>query len=223
MRGDGGKEKKIAKETVVSLVGKKMKTHNGRRAQTEVIGIAGSGPAVGTTHFAVLTANYLTGVLQKKTAVIEWNDSGAFERMEKICVKRAVSKPENKAFIVIGVSYLKKAGKKELLECMNRGFDTVIIDFGSRLQEVQEEHLLCDRRFFVGSFCEWQADDFAKFAAERREKKGRWEYFYSFGSEDAAKEMKRRLCVSIRKIPNSQDAFTITGELMAFFRGFLND
>lgn len=198
----------------------------GRRepgGKAEVIGIAGSGPGVGTTHFAILTANYLADVLRRRTAVLEWNQSGAFARMEAVCVKKTVSRPENNTFRIFEVSYIKKAGKKELLECMNCGYDTVIIDFGSGFESAAEEILRCERRFLLGSFCEWQVGAFTSFAAGRRGKREGWEYFYRFGSEEAAEEMRKRLCISVRRIPESQDAFTITGELMVFFEGFLND
>lgn len=202
------------------------KREQGRRergGKAEVIGVAGSGPGVGTTHFTVLTANYLSDVLGRRTVVLEWNQSGAFERMETVCAKKTVSKPENNTFRIFEVSYIKRAGKKELLECMNCGYDTVIIDFGNSLEMEAEEVLRCDRRFFLGSFCEWQVGAFTAFAAGRRGKQEGWEYLYVFGSEEAAEAMRKRLCISIKRIPESQDAFAITGELMVFFEGFLND
>lgn len=201
---------------------KKRKNRISRREKTEVIGIIGCGSGVGVTHFSILTANYLTGVLRRNTAVLEWNDSGAFGRMQDICAKKAVRKPENDTFKVFEVSYLKRAGRNELHNCMNCGFDTVIIDFGSGQSKAAEEILRCDRRFLVGSFSEWQAGAFAGFAAERGERRERWEYFYVFGSEEAAREMRRRLHISIRKIPESRSAFIITEEQMAFFEGFLD-
>ena len=50
----------------------------------ECIGIAGSGPSVGVTHFSLMTAAYLSGVLCRRTAVLEQNESGSFAQLEKI-------------------------------------------------------------------------------------------------------------------------------------------
>lgn len=204
------------------MAGKKEARKLSHKEKTRIIGIAGSGHGVGTTHFAILTANYMSGVRGKKTAVLEWNDSGAFERMEQICTKKTVLKQAGDSFRVFEVSYLKSAGKKELLECLNRGFEAVVIDFGKNRELAGDEWLHCDHRFLLGSFCEWQAGAFAELAAERRGHDGGWDYFYVFGCEAAAEEMRRRLRVSIRRIPDSRDAFLITGELLAFFEGFLN-
>ena len=37
------------------------------------------------THFCVMAANYLTAVAGERAAVLEWNESGAMERMELVC------------------------------------------------------------------------------------------------------------------------------------------
>lgn len=204
------------------MSGKKEAKSQPHKERTKIIGIAGSGHGVGTTHFAILTANYMSGVRGKRTAVLEWNESGAFEQMEQVCAKKAVLKPAKDSFRVFEVSYLKSAGKKELLGCISCGFEAVVIDFGNNWRIAEVELLHCDHKFLIGSFCEWQAGAFAKLAVERRGKSGGWDYFYAFGCEAAAKEMRRRLRVTIRRIPDSRDAFLITGELLAFFEGFLN-
>lgn len=204
------------------MSGKKEAKNLPHRERTKIIGIAGSGHGVGTTHFAILTANYMSGVRGKKTAALEWNDSGAFEQMEQICVKKTVLNSAKDSFKVFEVSYLKGAGKEKLLGCISCGYEAVVIDFGDNWKIAEEELLHCDHRFLVGSFCEWQADAFAKLAVERRGINRGWDYFYAFGCEAAAKEMRRRLRVSIRRIPDARDAFLITGELLAFFEGFLD-
>lgn len=50
-----------------------------------VVGITGTGRGTGVTHLSVLAANYMASALQRRTAVIEWNDHGAWKTIKDIC------------------------------------------------------------------------------------------------------------------------------------------
>ena len=189
--------------------------------KAELIGIAGSGRSVGTTHFAILTANYLAGVLRQKTAVLEWNKSGDFARMETVWAKKTVIFPQGKTFNVLGISYYKEAGKEELLDCSNRGFDVVVLDFGAYREEIRDEYLRCGRKFLVGSASGWQFAELTGLLSESGIRQKGWEYFFSFGSRETIKMTERYLKVPFRRIPLSPDAFSITGEHLAFYGKFL--
>lgn len=193
------------------------------RKKTEVIGIAGSGRGVGTTHFSILTANYMTGVLRQQTAVLEWNKSKAFERMEQVCVSGKSMKQKAHIFKVLDVCYFKNAGKQELLYCLNEGFHTIIIDFGSDLQDSESEFFRCDRKLLIGSFTEWQLHGLIALITKRNRRKAGLEYFVFFGSKETEREVRKQFHIQIRRIPYLADAFTITGEAMAFFGEFLKD
>lgn len=192
-----------------------------KRPAAEVFGIVGSGRGVGVTHFSIQLANYLTGVLGKRTAVLEWNDSGDFERIEKFFCKKSVLKRVLSAFKLLEVFYVKRAGQEELLECINQGFDSVVIDFGNDYYSVREEFLRCGRKVLLGSLCEWQAEAFIDLLVQEKNWEGRWTILTVFGSEEAAAELKKRMHISVGRIPESMDAFAVTGETMAFFDEFL--
>lgn len=168
-----------------------------------------------------MLANYMTGVKNNKTVVLEWNDSGDFKRMEEFCRKKSVLKAVSQTFNILEVSYIKNAGKNELLECINHGFDTVVIDFGSGFEVIREEFLRCDRKILIGSFCEWRVGAFTELIAEKRSEGGRWELLAAFGSVETEIEMNRCMHAFVRRIPESADAFAVTGKIMVFFKGFL--
>lgn len=193
------------------------------RKKTEVIGIAGSGRGVGTTHFSILMANYMTGVLRQQTAVLEWNQSKTFEHMEQVCVSGTSARKKNQIFKVLDVCYLKNAGKQELLYCLNEGFHTIIIDFGSDLQDSESEFFRCDRKLLIGSFTEWQLHGLIAMIAKRNRKEASLEYFAFFGSKETEREVRKQFQIQIRRIPYLPDAFTITGEAMTFLGEFLKD
>ena len=47
---------------------------------TEVFGVVGSSHGVGVTYVSILLANYMTGIKNRKTAILEWNSNGDFDR-----------------------------------------------------------------------------------------------------------------------------------------------
>ena len=190
--------------------------------KAERIGIAGSGPSVGTTHFSILTAGYLSGVRREKTAVLEWNDSGAFQLLDKVWQKKTVTKRADKSFNILGIRFCTETGNKALLDCVGWQAEAIVIDFGCFRREIQGELLQCDRRFLVCSVSDWQLSRTAELLSESGDfRRIGWEYFTSFGSEETLRMTERSLGVRIHRIPMSQDAFVITGEEMSFFGRFL--
>ena len=158
----------------------------------ECIGIAGSGPSVGVTHFSLMTAAYLSGVLCRRTAVLEQNESGSFAQLGKIF----------------------RTGKR-------REKPVIDGDFGALTQKNQDAFFRCSRCFLVGSVSGWQLADFAALAAEKQKWKKWCEYFVSFGEEEAVKMAEQYLDIRIRRIPLQKNALMVTGESMTFFGKFL--
>ena len=84
----------------------------------ECIGIAGSGPSVGVTHFSLMTAAYLSGVLCRRTAVLEQNESGSFAQLEKIFRtgkrrEKPVIDGAGQPFEIRGIFFYQKAERAE--------------------------------------------------------------------------------------------------------------
>ncbi|WP_394524659.1 hypothetical protein [Lacrimispora sp. JR3] len=181
----------------------------------EVIGVIGTGRCVGVTHFAVMTAGYLSGVLRKRCAVLEWNSHGDFAGMRKVCTEE---KGKTGVFQVLEVDYYEQAGINTLLLCKKSRCQTVIVDYGTVREGNLEEFLRCDRQFLLGSLSEWQMEAFLEFEGKENKAEKSWETFVSFGSEEARKNMEKRLKRPVRRIPVSVDAFVITGEMLKFYQ-----
>lgn len=182
-----------------------------------IIGVAGSRRGVGATHFCILTANYLSGFLRKKTAVLEWNRHGDFERIERICTGK--NKKETK-FSVLDTDYYKCAGQNELITCMESGYHYIVIDFGRLTEENQGEFLRCEKRVLIGSFSEWQEEEFLLSLRNRKKAERGWIYAAAFGSAETRREVKRKLRIPVFSIPFIADAFTVTPIVLKFFREF---
>jgi len=164
-------------------------------------------------------ANYLTGACHKKTAVLEWNNHGDFEKMKKICIK----KTENKTpFRILAADYYAAADAGVWMDCMNRGYNRVILDCGEAAENRLYDCARCDRVVVVGSLTEWQLTGFLEFLEQEGKPDTSWIYTAVFGSDQARKQLEKRFCRKILKIPLSVDAFTISRADMYFFVSLLN-
>ena len=202
----------------------------------ECIGIAGSGPSVGVTHFSLMTAAYLSGVLCRRTAVLEQNESGSFAQLEKIFRtgkrrEKPVIDGAGQPFEIRGIFFYQKAERAEWYDCSERGMEAMVIDFGALTQKNQDAFFRCSRCFLVGSVSAKALIDsgykpkktlvFAALAAEKQKWKKWCEYFVSFGEEEAVKMAEQYLDIRIRRIPLQKNALMVTGESMTFFGKFL--
>ena len=91
-----------------------------------MVGVAGSSRGVGTTHFSIMTAAYLSGVLGKKTALLERNDSGDFARIEEVFETHPVLKKNGCSFNILEISFIKGAGSHAFSDLANSDFDTAV-------------------------------------------------------------------------------------------------
>lgn len=185
------------------------------------VGIAGSTASVGSTHFSILTAAYFSGVLQKRTAVLEWNPTDTFQNLEKILSKKVVTNERDHTFNILGIFFCRRNGMEALLSCMESGFEAVVIDFGCYQEQFREAFLRCERRFLVCSGSDWQLFKTTDCLLRMHARKRTVEYVASFGSDETLRMAETYLKVPIRRIPFSPDAFAVTGEILDFFGRFL--
>lgn len=184
--------------------------------KTRLIGIAGIGHSVGCTHFSIMLLNYLAGFKRRKAALLEWNPSGDFEKLEKACTGKV---QEKKPYRVLDADYFKNAGPEEMAYVLHRDYEDILVDFGVLTRENKAELLRCEKQFLVGSFSEWQQEKFREYAMENGGAgKNSWQYLAAFGSEETRKEFKRRYGIFTERIPFSADAFSVTEECGIFFR-----
>nr|WP_314462759.1 hypothetical protein [uncultured Clostridium sp.] len=180
----------------------------------ELIGIIGTGRGTGVTHFAVMTAGYLTGVMRMRCAVLEWNSHGSFKSMGFVC---AGEKKGENSFRILETDYFAKAGIDTLLLCKKSGYQAVIVDYGTAEEGNLGEFFRCGRQLLIGSLSEWQISEFLEFQKKEIKAERSWESLVSFGNEEARKSLEKRLKVPVRRIPFSVDPFSVTAETISFY------
>lgn len=186
-----------------------------KKEDQKMIGIIGAGRSVGVTHFAFMTAGYLSGVERKSCAVLEWNRHGDLNSMKRICSKEKETKG---VFRLLETDCYESADIHTLLLCKKSGYQTLIVDYGSISEGNLEEFFRCDRQFVVGSLSEWQMNEFVEFERNRKQVEKSWESFLSFGSEEARKHMEKKFHFLVRRIPLSVDPFIVTSEIIGFYK-----
>lgn len=182
--------------------------------KARLIGVGSTGRGVGCTHFSVLLLNYLAGCRRRKPVLLEWNTSGDFEKLERVCTGR---NREKKRFRILDADYCKAAGPVELAAVLEGNYDDILIDFGVLDEVSMAEFLRCEKQFVIGSVTEWQEEAFRDFVNRYGTGKKSWTCLAAFGSEEARKEFARRLNLSVSRIPPSEDAFSVTKGCCRFF------
>ncbi|WP_124068178.1 hypothetical protein [Clostridium sp. E02] len=186
-----------------------------KQEEQVTIGIIGAGRSVGVTHFAFMLAGYLSGVERKTCAVLEWNRHGDLNSMKRVCSK---DNGKNGFFRVLETDCYASADINTLLLCKKSEYQTLVVDYGSVSEGNLKEFLRCDRQFVVGSLSEWQMSEFVDFERNRTQAEKSWESLLSFGSEEARKNMEKKLRFPVRRIPLSVDPFIITSEIIDFYK-----
>lgn len=189
------------------------------------MGIIGAGRGVGVTHLSVWMANYLTGVRRERTAVLEWNEHGDFARMREFCcgVEKCEIVRKADCFKVLDAEYYANAGAAELAACMNEDYRRIIVDYGEITGGNILECARCDRKVIVGALSEWQAKAFLEEAKKAAKRDQSWSYTAAFGSEEARRELMKKLRLVCLRIPASVDAFAVTRGDMRFFADLLKE
>ena len=116
---------------------------------------------------------------------------------------------------------MKEAGPETFSDLANSEFDTVVIDFGHDFEAVRTKFQLCQRKFLVGSLAEWKIHSFLKLAEEKNAQTENGSILSAQGAAKFMKELSRYPGIEARRIPSTEDAFTVSGEVIAFFGGFL--
>ena len=127
---------------------KKIITEN-QEKRCRMIGIAGSNTGVGCTHFSIMLTNYLAGYLRRKAILLEFNESGDLEKLEYVCTGQMGQK---NPYRVLDADYYKYAGPEAVKEVLQRGYDDILIDFGSMQNGFRFQRMPSRSRRSAGNF-----------------------------------------------------------------------
>lgn len=161
----------------------------------------------------------------KKTALLEWNDHGDFERIGRFAGKewRETDQSRNKGevFRIMEVDYYKMADPSVLSFCLGRDYHYIILDYGEVTESSLCECARCDRKILVGSLSEWKAEAFLEVLEQAGNRDESWRMAVVSGGEDTRREIEKLFRCRLQRLPASADAFRITREEIPCFENLL--
>ncbi len=100
----------------------------------KIIGVIGSCRGDGVTTLGIAMANYLAEIMAMKTAIVECNDTKAFETMSNLLLE-AEDLEGNNNYIIGKVTYYYGMSMHDFFATYANRYEYVIIDFGNCFRE----------------------------------------------------------------------------------------
>ena len=113
----------------------------------KTIGILGSCRGDGATTLSIAMANYLAEVMQKKTAIIECNDSKTFE----IMLDALQGDREEHSYMIGKVHYFYGLDLSAFFATYANEYEYIVIDFGNSVKEFKNNILKLKHKIILGS------------------------------------------------------------------------
>lgn len=128
-----------------------------------IIAVTGVYKGVGTTHTAILIANYLSA-RQAKVAIVEANDSQDFSRIECMYEGSRTPLDGTNKFTINGVEYYKSGANVDLVSLLLEDYTYIVLDIGCYDgNDWFEEFIRAHKQIVVVSGCEWRQYEIARF------------------------------------------------------------
>lgn len=168
---------------------------------------------------AVLLASYMSGVFWKKTALLECNRHGDFFRMMErhgLCGKDGI------CFRFMGIDFFPSAAEGCVADCLNKGYDCIVIDFGCDYIRGRREFLRCQRKIVLGSVSDWESAGFTDFMRwTQMDQEESWMYAALFGGRRNRKRLEKETGKSVAEVPFLESPYWIDETVLRFFQRFL--
>lgn len=123
------------------------------------IGVMGSGRGNGTTHLAIMLANYCANGCGLATAAIEY---GSHRDYMKICDETRTRAEDIRHFSYKGIVFHTCCSSMEVANCLLEKKDVVVLDLNACDEAALEEFFRCDIRIAVGAVSLWKLAELQK-------------------------------------------------------------
>lgn len=177
------------------------------------IGLLGTENGIGLTHSCLLLANYISGCLRRRVALLERNPSGDFARLADFYGAR------RDKFTIQGVDYYSDASDELYRDLPVLGYEYILSDFGSDAKSCTESFWQSEIKMLLLASSPWKVQAGRRIldANEGRILKS-WYILQAFGGERYRKKLEKIYGFPIRRIPFSEDPFSVNAQLYDFFR-----
>lgn len=183
----------------------------------KTVGVMGSCKGDGVTTLSIAMANYLAEIMSMKTAVVECNDTKAFEIMKDLLMKDMFVDEVN--YTIGKVTYFFGVGLNEFFATYANCFEYVIIDFGSCFREYAAHSGRLKYKIVLGSVMPYKSV-YHKQLLDNMENTALAEHCLHLlhGDEKNVKEYSSELGISALTIPVIANPYIIGSKLTNFFQ-----
>lgn len=182
------------------------------------IGVMGTARGVGTTHLAVMLANYYANGCGKKTCLVEFSGHKDFMRL---CVEAGLETKDIKHFFLKGIDFRVCDSAKAVAGCMAVGYEVVIIDMYCEKEETLEELKRCDIRLLVGATDLWKIGRLKKLLSEMQGAYGSLAMLK--GDAKSIRKLQKEYNVGLLEIPVEPSPLAISSKGMYDLKHFLDE
>ena len=133
--------------------------------QKILVGVAGAGPRMGSTHNSIVLANFLRENKQM-VAIMEMNASGAFEAL---CDARKAKVFPEGYFTINGVDYYPACTRERVATVSGKLYNFILLDFGSYYEADRVQFNKCDVRILFSGTKPWELGALEELFEEQEE------------------------------------------------------
>jgi hypothetical protein len=174
-----------------------------------IIGVTGVEPRSGSTHLAIMIANYLNG-LGKSVGLIEANGSGDYARIEQAYegIKGYVG--QSRSFGIHKTDYYKTVKPSELTSLLAQKYDYILLDIGySEDAAWLEEFARADLQLVAAAGIDWRQYRNRAFADKhKRMDQSRWIYAVPMSDELTVGDVKKQMAGNeVVRVPYHADPY----------------
>lgn len=199
--------------------------NSGKIKSTPVtIGIMGSNAGAGVTHFSIMLAGFIASKERRRVALVELNDSGAFNSMGVLyCGKNYNKSMGISTFSLDGVDYYCKLTVEEYAQLHTVGYEYILIDMGHDYKKNYYEFLRCSKSVIVADCNEWNVLKFEECITSIKDRglPGNIYFLNCFGNERLRRQLEKHYRIDIQSIPFTKTPFELNRDSFTFFEQFM--
>lgn len=152
-----------------------------RAVHKRMIGVAGAESNIGTTHNAIVLANFFRkrGFM---VALAECNESGAYEA---ICASYEESKFDEGYFTINGIDIWPEVDEERMLQIQEHSYNVIINDFGVFQDGNKDAFERCEDKVIIAGAKPWEMDALNKiFEKASRDVLSKYVFCFNFTHEN---------------------------------------
>ncbi|MCI8669340.1 MAG: hypothetical protein HFI34_07460 [Lachnospiraceae bacterium] len=174
--------------------------------------ILGTELGVGVTHFSILLASYYVFILGKKVCIADLSETNDYRYMEQIYHGDNLFDTSDYIYPIKKIDFLIPAGKpdrrKLIQTALTHSHDIIIFDNGTKSDDIQQDMIMCDRKYIIGNCSLWKVLDFEK-QISRLTNIYAYQYLYTFGQIENTEAIRRKYGIKFWQIPYTDSPFRI--------------